>query len=130
MQNVLSGFVKWVLAEMNGYVPLNVVLNKIIVDHAKAEFREFRDTILGMLDTYRYEERILATANHLLQEDVQNRVRVLHRVRIMCCDALSGIMKTDSFVYLVLCGHWTGQSERIGGARVIALCGVSFCDQR
>jgi vacuolar protein sorting-associated protein 8 len=80
MQNVLSALVKHLLTEMKGFVPLNVVLNKIIVDHAKAEFKEFRDTILGMLDTYRYEERILQTANNLLQEDVQQRVKVLHKV--------------------------------------------------
>jgi hypothetical protein len=54
MQHILSTFVKSVLSEMKGYVPLNVVLNKIIADHAKAQFKEFKDTILSMLDTYRY----------------------------------------------------------------------------
>ena len=81
MQNILSTLVKLVLAEMKGSVPLNIVLNKIMADHAKAEFREFKDTILSMLDTYRYEERILQTANNLMEDDVQKRVRVLHKVR-------------------------------------------------
>jgi hypothetical protein len=46
----------------------------------QAQFGEFKATILGMLDTYSYEERILTTANHLMQDDVRNRVRILHRV--------------------------------------------------
>ncbi len=47
---------------------------------SQANFGEFRATILGMLDTYKYEERILNTANSLMEDDVRKRVRVLHRV--------------------------------------------------
>ena len=47
----------------------------------QAEFGEFRATILGMLETYKYEQRILRTANNLMEDDVRKRVRVLHRVR-------------------------------------------------
>ncbi len=47
----------------------------------QAQFGEFRATILGMLDTYKYEERILNTANNLMAQDVQSRVRVLHQAR-------------------------------------------------
>lgn len=76
-----------VLESMKNFIPLDIVVNKIMADHAKAEFGEFRATILGMLETYKYEQRILRTANNLMEDDVRKRVRVLHRGKAR---ALSG----------------------------------------
>mgnify|MGYP001038003641 CR=1 FL=1 len=50
---------------LRSYVALPAILRKITTDHEGDEFREFRDTIQGMLDTYNYEQNILQTANRL-----------------------------------------------------------------
>ena len=75
----LGDFIHTVLDTMKEHVELRVVLSKILSDHANAEFREFRETILGILDTYGYEQNILFTANHLIEKDMYNHVKQLHR---------------------------------------------------
>jgi len=52
LQSILGEFIHTVLDAMKEHVELKVVLGKILTDHAQAEFREFRATILGILDTY------------------------------------------------------------------------------
>jgi chemotaxis response regulator CheB len=48
----LSEAVRTVLEAMRAVVPLGKVLNKVLNDHSKAEFGEFRETIQGMMSTY------------------------------------------------------------------------------
>ena len=58
-----------VLSSMNGYISLPSILNKIVKDHGKDEFGDFKTVILGMLDTYTYEDTILKIANKLVLKD-------------------------------------------------------------
>ena len=59
-------------------VPLNRVLSKVLNDHSRAEFSEFRETIVSMLGTYSYDNRILHTANSLMAADIFRQVHKLH----------------------------------------------------
>ena len=63
MQAVLGDFIHRVLDRMKSHVELRVVLGKILSDHAEAEFREFRETILGILDTYVVPSHVVQTTN-------------------------------------------------------------------
>ena len=69
MHQALIGYVRSVLRSMMGHVRLPVILRKITTDHQADELREFRDTIVSMLDTYSYERSILQTATALLNAD-------------------------------------------------------------
>lgn len=73
-----SSLVRHVLDSMKAHVPLNRVLKKIMDDHAAAAFGEFKGTILGMLDTYGYEQRILTTAKSVMSHDMFKQVEKLH----------------------------------------------------
>lgn len=78
MLMTLGDGVKSILESMKTSVPLNRVLNKVLSDHSKAEFGEFRETIVSMMGTYSYEARILHTANHLMSTDIYRQVQRLH----------------------------------------------------
>lgn len=41
-----------------GYVPLPVIVKKVVLDHAGSSLGEFRHVILAMLDTYSYDTAI------------------------------------------------------------------------
>lgn len=43
---------------MTGYVPLPVIVKKVVSDHAGSSLGEFRHVILAMLDTYSYDTAI------------------------------------------------------------------------
>ena len=75
-----------VLEAMRRVVPLHIVLKKITEDHPNSAFGAFRDTILGMLDTNFYEQRILETSTQLVKQDLYTRIRDLH------CQSSRGII--------------------------------------
>ena len=56
-----------------GYIKLPDILQKIIEDpsYESGQFKDIKPIILGMLDTYNYEETLLKTTNHILIHDVQ-----------------------------------------------------------
>lgn len=84
MQRCLYTFTHKILEAMKHKVQLHVILARIMKDHGTAEFKEFKTTILGMLDTYGYEQRILKTANDLLQADMFQYVWYYRRVYGSC----------------------------------------------
>ena len=63
---------------MGTFIALPSIFKKITDDHSHDEFREFRDTIQGMLDTYSYEENILFCAKKLISNDLFRSITVLH----------------------------------------------------
>ncbi len=48
-----------VIDGMMGYVPLRVIMDKILAEHGNHPFGDFRATILNMLSAYGYERAIL-----------------------------------------------------------------------
>jgi len=78
MLQMLGEGINTVLETMKSFVPLNHVLSKVLSDHSRAEFSEFRETITSMMSTYSYEGRLLATANHLMSVDIYKQVQRLH----------------------------------------------------
>ena len=69
LHTALIGYVRSVLHSMMGFVALPSILRKITTDHQADELRDFRDTIVSMLDTYSYEQSILRTATQLMNAD-------------------------------------------------------------
>ncbi|XP_046860227.1 vacuolar protein sorting-associated protein 8 homolog [Xenia sp. Carnegie-2017] len=61
-----------VLNSMTGHISLPMILQKILQDptYNSGKFGEIRELIMGMLDTYSYEETLLTTTNHLLASDL------------------------------------------------------------
>ena len=53
--------VKFVLEKMMGFVNLGTVMQKVVSDHAREKFGEFRSTFMSMLDVTLYERIILST---------------------------------------------------------------------
>lgn len=64
---------------MMGYIPLHVIMEKILADHGSHPFQDFRPTILNMLSAYGYERTILRTAKHLTEEDTFYNIYALRR---------------------------------------------------
>lgn len=79
MEQALYDFVRLILDSMMCHVALPSILRKITSDHQEEEFREFRDTIQGMLDTYSYESNIIQTANSLMKGDMFRSIDTLHK---------------------------------------------------
>ena len=63
------------LDRLASQVPLSRVLAKVLSDHARARFGEFRDAILGMISAHSFDARVLRTANQLLAADMFRQVR-------------------------------------------------------
>lgn len=76
LEMVMYGFVRVTLDHMIGHVSLPALLKKITTDHHGENFREFRATIQGVLDTYGYEQRIIATATSLMSTDTFRAIRM------------------------------------------------------
>jgi hypothetical protein len=81
MQVALNELIRIILDSMGGHVSLRAILSKITSDHGDEKLGEFRQTILGMLDTYRYEQNIYQTANQLVSEDLYSEGEKLRRIR-------------------------------------------------
>jgi hypothetical protein len=81
MQVALNELIRIILDSMAGHVSLRAILSKITSDHGDEKLGEFRQTILGMLDTYRYEQNIYQTANQLVSEDLYSEGEKLRMIR-------------------------------------------------
>lgn len=79
LQSALFSYVRLVLGSMMQHLDLHQLITKITTDHQSDSLREFRETIQGLLDTYAYEQSILATANNLLSSDKFHSIEVLQR---------------------------------------------------
>jgi len=112
LETYLYSFLRTVLEAMMEHVPLPTILSKITTDHQGDEFREFRDTIQAMMDTYSYEQNILNTATNLLAKDIFVSIRSLHlkaaksiTVRSESCCTCNRSLIGDAAVTLFDCGH-------------------------
>ena len=76
-RRLCSVLIRHILDSIKNSLPLNVVIETIMDDHAQEEFREFRSTILSMLDSYHYETRIQETADKLMKDHLLEYVGVL-----------------------------------------------------
>lgn len=58
-----------ILQSMMGFIPIRIIMQKIVRDHSTAPFSDFKQIIIAMLDTYNYERNILETAKRLFDAD-------------------------------------------------------------
>lgn len=121
--------VETILSTMSTYIALPSIFKKITDDHSHDEFREFRDTIQGMLDTFSYEENILACAKKLIFNDLFRSISTLHNKQS------KALMKVNQNI-CGLCNRslvddMLTTSARAKGARVIVFacnhCYHEFC---
>jgi len=110
----LTEFMQTVLSSMMSSVALPSILNKIVKDHGKDEFGDFKFIILGMLDTYTYETTILKIVNKLITRDmfsaendlVKKRTRGLRPTNRRCSMCSRSFLdKTESNLVIFHCGH-------------------------
>ena len=59
----------WLLGA--GYVPLPVIVKKVVSDHAASSLGEFRHVILAMLETYSYDTAIHRSVQKTREADVR-----------------------------------------------------------
>ena len=61
-----------VLNSMTGYIALPAILKRIMHDPAykTGKFGDIKDLLLGLLDTYNYEQTLLHTCNQLVNHDL------------------------------------------------------------
>ncbi|CCI47046.1 unnamed protein product [Albugo candida] len=81
-QVALNELIRVVLERMVSSVSLKAILFKIVNEHGKDAFGEFRSTIFGILDTYIYEKNICKTANDLISVDLFDQIQQRQRSRL------------------------------------------------
>jgi len=59
LKKVLVSIMEDIIDGMMGFIPLHVIMEKILADHGSHPFGDFRPTILNMLSAYGYERTIL-----------------------------------------------------------------------
>jgi hypothetical protein len=114
--DLYNGMISTILNAMLGYVSLQDILQKIIQDPSY-QFKDIKQLMMGMLETYNYEETLLKTTNHILVHDVrgslnhlctlvQQGVSPYTRQCVICsrpADSLADGSKDDVIVFS--CGH-------------------------
>lgn len=88
-QVALNELIRIILERMASCVALKSILFKIVNEHGRGAFGDFRPTLHGMLDTYNYEESIYHSANELISTDLYEQVQHLKRNRSRCYAAPS-----------------------------------------
>jgi hypothetical protein len=66
----LSAMTELILDNMMGSVAMPLILSRILRNHGKDEFGNFKSIVLGMLDNFTFERNLLQTTAHLLSQDV------------------------------------------------------------
>ncbi|XP_065176622.1 vacuolar protein sorting-associated protein 8 homolog [Sycon ciliatum] len=81
--SALKELTSHVLNSMMGYVPLPAILKQILSDPSTSSgsFGELKDLMMGMVETYSYEQTLLTTTNRLLAGDINGSISVLKRVK-------------------------------------------------
>lgn len=79
VEHALTFYMQIILHSMTGYVKLPSILSKIVT-HGDT-FGDFRFVILGMLETYTFEQTILQTASRLVEKDKWMGAKDLNRKR-------------------------------------------------
>ena len=121
---------------MMNYVELGHVLDKIIKDHGKNQFGDFKSTIMAVLETFNYEENILSTTKKLLSlhmHELTNKMKIL-RQKAYCskeeiCKVCSQSLKSNVALFLFSCGHSFHKTclENIKKRKVVR-CPICFGD--
>ncbi|XP_072048156.1 LOW QUALITY PROTEIN: vacuolar protein sorting-associated protein 8 homolog [Amphiura filiformis] len=90
-----------VLNSMMGHIALPAILQKIMQDpaYSSGKFGEFRELLLGMLDTYNYEKTLLKTTNNLLHQDLYTSLKNLTLA------ANSGLVPRQECCFLCGCSY-------------------------
>eukprot|EP00003_Mantamonas_plastica_P029046 TRINITY_DN681_c0_g2_i1.p2 TRINITY_DN681_c0_g2~~TRINITY_DN681_c0_g2_i1.p2 ORF type:complete len:705 (-),score=238.75 TRINITY_DN681_c0_g2_i1:831-2945(-) len=112
-EEVLVDCLDMVLTQMMGFVPMQTILARITANHGQDQFSEFKSLIETMIATYRYEMRLLKTANQIINRDVFRSSRTLVRRLQHATTARSsecGICELNLFdntqtVTVYNCGH-------------------------
>ncbi|KAL3853951.1 hypothetical protein ACJMK2_013245 [Sinanodonta woodiana] len=108
-----------VLNSMMGYVGLPAILQKIMQDPAynTGKFGEVRELILGMLETYNYEETLMVTCKNLMYHDLHIHLRSLTKT------AIKGYIPRDD--YCKICNkQFINQTE--ADIIIVFRCGHSY----
>ena len=81
--SALKELTSHVLNSMMGYVPLPSILKQILSDPttSSGSFGELKDLMMGMVETYGYEQTLLTTTNRLLAGDINSSISTLKRVK-------------------------------------------------
>ncbi|XP_063412679.1 vacuolar protein sorting-associated protein 8 homolog [Mytilus trossulus] len=119
-KDVLDDFNKLthhILNSMMGYIALPAILQKIMQDPAynTGKFGEVRELILGMLETYNYEQTLMKTCKNLLNHDIHVHLKSLTSAAVrgyiprgdncnLCNKMFINQNETDSVV-VFRCGH-------------------------
>ncbi|VDI47973.1 vacuolar protein sorting-associated protein 8 [Mytilus galloprovincialis] len=119
-KDVLDDFNKLthhILNSMMGYIALPAILQKIMQDPAynTGKFGEVRELILGMLETYNYEQTLMKTCKNLLNHDIHVHLKSLTSAAVrgyiprgdncnLCNKLFINQNETDSVV-VFRCGH-------------------------
>ena len=106
-----------ILNSMMGYIALPAILQKIMQDPAynTGKFGEVRELILGMLETYNYEQTLMKTCKNLLNHDIHVHLKSLTSAAIrgyiprgdncyLCNKQFINQTDTDTVV-VFRCGH-------------------------
>lgn len=79
MQRVLVYLMGEIVNGMMGYIPLSLIMDKLLSDNGRHEFGDFKGTILQMLGLYGYEQTILFTAKHVVEDDMFHNICIYKR---------------------------------------------------
>lgn len=117
LRKVFAHFVGEIIEGMVGYVPLPMIMGKLLSDNGSQEFGDFKATILGMLGTYGYERTILDTAKNLIEDDTYYNISILKKgashayapASSYCCKCGRALDKESfgSSICIFHCGHAT-----------------------
>lgn len=127
VRRIFTQFIGEIIEGMSGYVPLPVIMAKLLSENENQEFGDFKPTILRMLGTYGFEKRILDTAKSLIEEDTFYTMSLLKKgashayapLGLICCICNCSLAKksSSSGIRVFSCGHAThlhcesGESE-------------------
>lgn len=122
-----------VLNSMMGYIALPTILHKIMQDpaYSTGKFGEVRELILGMLETYNYEQTLMETCKNLMNHDIHVHLKNLTTAAkkgyvpagdncSLCTKQFVNQNETDT-VIIFRCGHsyHKGCLQSIGSVHVI-----------
>ncbi|KAL5005898.1 hypothetical protein ScPMuIL_017056 [Solemya velum] len=107
----------YVLNSMMGYIALPAILQKIMQDpaYSTGKFGEVRELIMGMLETYNYEQTLMKTCKNLMNHDLHVHMKSLTSVAVrgfvpkedncsLCTKVFINQKDTNSII-IFRCGH-------------------------
>lgn len=90
LRMTMSEALQSVVETMRHFIPLNVVLKKVLADHSQSLLGEFRGVILAMLGSHAHDARVLASAGAIMKADLFTSVRRLHTGFASAVNACNG----------------------------------------